>query len=56
MVWYKIGHSTCLSVHGDVMVHISEVVREIMKSIVIVDHVGAFDSTLFNTLQLKMYL
>ena len=36
------------------MVHIREVVKEIMKSIVIIDCAGAYAPTLFNTLRLKM--
>lgn len=47
---------SCLFDYGDAMIHVCEVVREIMKSIVIVDHAGACTSTLFNTLRLNKYL
>lgn len=42
-------------VYGDPMVHIREVVREIMKGIILKDHVGFCAFTIFNNLRLNMF-
>lgn len=46
-------HRDGSSVNGGIMIHVREVVREIMKSIILMNYEGYSDSALFNTLHLK---